>query len=171
MQHQIHFIRINNCNQINPMKTNPTTESMNRGEFLRSLGLSSTALMAFYCMGPTLTSCSKGDNNTPTPTPGTTTSIDLTSSTASALNKDGYIYQGSMIVARVNGGGYVALSRACTHQGTDVVYRASQNDFYCSNHGSRFSTAGAVQVGPATQALTLYKTAVSADGKTLTITA
>jgi cytochrome b6-f complex iron-sulfur subunit len=154
------------------MKTNPTTESMNRGEFLRSLGLSSTALMAFYCMGPALTSCSKGDNNTPTPTPGTTTSIDLTSSTASALkNAGGYIYQGSMIVARVNGGGYVALSRACTHQGTNVVYRLSQNDFYCSNHGSEFSTSGAVEVGPATQALTVYKTSVSSDGNTLTITA
>jgi cytochrome b6-f complex iron-sulfur subunit len=156
------------------MKTNPTTEAMNRGEFLRSLGMSSAAMMAFYCMGTTLTSCSKSSSNdpTPTPTPGSTTSIDLTSSTASALKTPGgYIYQGSMIVARVSGGGYVALARACTHQGTNVVYRLSQNDFYCANHGSEFSPAGAVEVGPATQALAVYKTAVSTDGNTLTITA
>lgn len=150
------------------------TEQLNRGEFLRSLGMSSAALMAFYCMG-TLTSCSKSSSD-PTPTSGTGTStgtgtIDLTASGNSALKTEGgYIYNGSMIVARVKGGSYVALSKACTHQGTNVQYRLSQNDFYCPNHGSEFSTTGAVEVGPAGTALTLYKTALSSDGNTLTIT-
>ncbi len=150
------------------------TEQLNRGEFLRSLGMSSAALMAFYCMG-TLTSCSSGSSDpTPTPTPGTGTgtgTLDLTASGNSALKTEGgYVYNGSMIVARVKGGSYVALSRACTHQGTNVQYRLSQNDFYCPNHGSEFSPTGAVEVGPAGTPLTLYKTALSSDGNTLTIT-
>ncbi|MEZ4903797.1 MAG: hypothetical protein R2822_19595 [Spirosomataceae bacterium] len=36
------------------------TESMKRGQFLRELGLSSGALMAFYCLGTTMTACSTG---------------------------------------------------------------------------------------------------------------
>ena len=152
------------------------TEQLNRGEFLRSLGMSSAALMAFYCMG-TLTSCSSGSSDptpTPTPTPGTGTgtgTLDLTASGNSALKTEGgYVYNRSMIVARVKGGSYVALSRACTHQGTNVQYRLTQNDFYCPNHGSEFSPTGTVEVGPAGTPLTLYKTVLSSDGNTLTIT-
>ncbi len=160
----------------NQMETQKS-EQLNRGEFLRSLGMSSAALMAVYCMG-TLTSCSSGSSD-PTPSTGTGTgtgttsggTLDLTASTNSPLKTEGgYVYNGSMIVARVKGGSYVALARACTHQGTNVQYRLSQNDFYCPNHGSEFSTVGAVEVGPATTGLTLYKTALSSDGNTLTIT-
>ncbi len=48
---------------------------MNRGEFLRSLGLSSATLMAYYCMGTTLTACSSGSTNDPTPAPGASTGL------------------------------------------------------------------------------------------------
>lgn len=161
----------------NQMKTQQPEEQLNRGEFLRSLGMSSAALMAFYCMG-TLSSCSSKSTD-PAPSTGSGTgtgtgtsgALDLTASANSALKTEGgYVYNGSMIVARVKGGGYVALARACTHQGTNVQYRLSQNDFYCPNHGSEFSTVGAVEVGPATTGLAVYKTALSMDGNTLTIT-
>lgn len=154
------------------MNNNPTTNQMDRAEFLRSLGMSSAALMAFYCMGTGLTACSKSDDTTVAPTPGTSTGIDLTASANSALKTEGgYVYNGNIIVARVKGGNYVALSKVCTHQGTNVQYRLTQNDFWCPNHGSEFSTAGAVEVGPAEKSLAVYKTTLSADGNTLTITA
>lgn len=149
---------------------------MKRGEFLRSLGLSSAALMSFYCLGTTMTSCSKGGSDptpaTPTPTTGSTNfTLDLTTADYSKLKTDGeYAYKDNIIVARVKGGSYVALSKVCTHQGTTVQYRSSQNDFYCPNHGSEFSTTGAVEVGPASQALKVYKTVLSSDGTKLQVT-
>ena len=163
------------------MKASTTTDQMKRGEFLRSLGLSSAALMSFYCMG-TLTSCSSGDDPAPaTPTtPGGTTNpgtgkvdftLDLTNASFSKLKTDGqFVYQDSIIVARVKGGTYVALAKACTHQGTDVQYRLADDDFWCSNHGSEFKTSGVVEKGPATQSLKVYKTALSADGNRLQVT-
>ncbi|MBD2703773.1 Rieske (2Fe-2S) protein [Spirosoma sp. BT702] len=170
------------------MKSNPTTEQMKRGEFMRSLGLSSAALMAFYCMGTTLTSCSKS-NSDPTPSTGNPTgsgftgnadaskgavnfTLDLTSSTYSKLKTAGqYAIVGGIIVAKVKSGSVIALSKTCTHEGTEVQYRATQDDIYCSNHGSEYAVTGAVKVGPATQALTQYKANLSSDGNTLTVTA
>ena len=165
------------------MKANPTTDQMKRGEFLRSLGLSSAALMSFYCLG-TLTSCSDKDNPAPAtpapapPTPGTGTgtgkidfTLDLTTADFSKLKTDGgFVYRDNIIVARVKGGTYVALSKACTHQGTDVQYRLADDDFWCSNHGSEFKTTGAVEKGPAAQPLKVFKTAISTDGNKLQVT-
>ncbi|WP_345249689.1 hypothetical protein [Nibrella saemangeumensis] len=43
------------------MTNQPSVETtMNRGDFLRSLGLSSAALMSLYCMGG-LTACSSNE--------------------------------------------------------------------------------------------------------------
>lgn len=161
------------------MKANPTTDQMKRGEFLRSLGLSSAALMSFYCMG-TLTSCSSGDDPAPatggTTTPGTGSgkvdfTLDLTTTDFSKLKTDGqFVYRDNIIVARVKGGTYVALSKVCTHQGTDVQYRLTQDDFWCSSHGSEFGTNGSVQVGPAAQSLKMYKAVISPDGNKLQVT-
>ncbi|AEI51481.1 QcrA and Rieske domain-containing protein [Runella slithyformis] len=163
--------------------------TIKRGQFLRELGLSSGALMAFYCLGTTMTACSSGSED-PTPvTPGTGTgtagltgnadtakgainfTLDLTNSTYLSLKTAGsFVTVGSVIVANAKGT-MVALSKACTHQGTTVTYRSAQNDFFCSNHGSEFSTTGAVEVGPATKALTLYTAKLSADGNSLTVSA
>lgn len=148
---------------------NKTTESINRLEFLRQLGLSGSALVAFYCAG-TLSSCSK---NSPTPAAPLTADItlDLTSPTYSGLTTiGGYAYSGSILVAHIKDGSYIALSKACTHEGSTVQYVASSNYVYCPNHGARFSTTGAVTQGPASHALTQYKVTLSTDGKSLLIT-
>ncbi|MCA0233927.1 MAG: Rieske (2Fe-2S) protein [Bacteroidetes bacterium] len=167
---------------------------MKRGQFLRNLGLSSSALMAFYCMGTTMTACSSGSvdpdtSGTGSNTGGTNTgttgltgnadlskgaisfTLDLTASTYSTLKTEGkFVIVGSVIVANAKGT-IVALAKTCTHEGTTIDYRPAQNDFYCSNHGSEFSTTGAVEVGPATRALTVYKAQLSANGNTLTVSA
>ncbi len=161
---------------------------MKRGQFLRELGLSSSALLAFYCIGTTMTACSTGSEDpTPTnPNTGTTSgltgnadtakgtisfTLDLTNSNFSTLKTVGnFVVVDSIIVANAKGT-IVALSKACTHEGTTVAYRSSQNDFFCSNHGSEFSTTGAVEAGPATKGLTVYQTQLSTDGNTLTVKA
>lgn len=166
-------------------------ETMKRAEFLRSLSLGTSTLMAVYCLG-SLTACSTGEvdpvTNTPTPTtPGSTTgltgnattsagainfTVDLTNATYSKLKTAGsFAIVGDLIVAFSTAKTYVALSKVCTHEGTSVQYRSGENDIYCSNHGSEFSLTGAVDKGPAVAALKAYKAVLSADGNTLTVTA
>lgn len=168
------------------------------GEFLRSLGLSASALMAFYCMG-TLTSCSSGNEPEPmtsggTPTggntggtgggsastgvTGTTTgasidfAVDLTSDTYKKLKTDGeFAIIGDTIVVHSGGTSYIALSKACTHAGTTVQYRKGSNDIWCDNHGSEFNLDGTVKKSPAPAPLTVYKTTLSQNGNSLTVKA
>lgn len=163
--------------------------SMKRGEFLRSLGLSTSTLMAFYCLGTTMTACgSKDDDPNPDPNPnpggggsgitGTTSgtainfTVDLTNSNYNDLKTagNGKII-GEVLVAKTTAGSYVALSKICTHEGNPVAYRASSNDVFCQTHGSTFSIGGAVTNGPATTPLKTYTVTVSTDGNTLTVKA
>lgn len=146
-----------------------TAESMNRLEFLKQLGLSGSALVAFYCAG-TLSSCSKSSPSPAAPLTADIT-LDLTSATYAGLTTiGGYAYTGSILVAHIKDGSYIALSKVCTHEGTTVEYIASSNTIYCPNHGARFNTTGAVTQGPASRSLTQYKATLSSDGKSLLIT-
>lgn len=160
-----------------------------RGQFLKQLGLSSAALMSFYCLGATLTSCSKDSSDTPTPTttPGGTTgssdpgitgvtkgtsidfTIDLTNANFKTLKTEGsFTYVEDIIIANAKGT-FVALSKICTHQGTTIDYRSGTNDFLCPNHGSQFKTDGSVQKDPATKALAVYKTELLNNNNSLRI--
>ena len=175
------------------MKNNPTTEQMNRGEFMRSLGLSSAALMAFYCMGTGLTACSKssdsvspsttgnGTGTTPTTTSGFTGNadaskgaisftIDLTDANYKTLTTVGnYVYQNNIIIAHAKDGSYIAVSKICTHEGTTIQYILTEDDFYCPNHGSKYTDSGAVLNGPSTTAVQKFTTSLT--GTTLTVKA
>ncbi|OJV21304.1 MAG: (2Fe-2S)-binding protein [Dyadobacter sp. 50-39] len=163
--------------------------SMKRGDFLRGLGLSASTLMAYWCLGTTMTACGSSDDPTPNPDPdpnpgtgtgisGTTTgtainfTVDMTNSNTSKLKTNGnYIITGDVLVARTTAGSYVALSKICTHEGNPVAYRSSSNDIFCQSHGSTFSIAGAVTNGPAAVSLKTYTVTVSTDGNTLTVKA
>ncbi len=162
---------------------------MKRGEFLKNLGLSSAALMSIYCLGGVTTACSSESPQPATPTPGGNNggtppvgfsgnaktaagkinfTVDLAADGFKDLQNEGsflYPNSGDVIVAKVKGGAFVALSKACTHQGTTVTYRLNQDDFHCNNHGSEFTSSGAVEQGPATSALKLYKAEVDATNK------
>lgn len=161
---------------------------MKRGEFLRSLGLSTSTLMAFWCLGTTMTACGSSDDDPdPNPDPGTgsgtgisgTTTgtainftVDMTKSPYNELKTAGTgKVIGDVLVAKTTGGSYVALSKICTHEGNPVAYRSSSNDVFCQSHGSTFSIAGAVTNGPAATPLKTYIVTVSADGNTLTVKA
>jgi cytochrome b6-f complex iron-sulfur subunit len=174
------------------MKTNLTTDPMKRGEFLRSLGLSSAALMSFYCMG-TLTSCSSSNDPAPSgstngsTTPVTSTgltgnadtskgkidfTLDLANADFTTLKSEGkFVKVGSILVANTKGNKFVAIQRLCTHEGFDTVsYQLDANNFNCSTHGSVFNTDGSVVTGPAAKAMKLYKATLSADSSKLQIT-
>ncbi len=170
------------------MEKQTTTDALNRSEFLRSLGLSSAALMAFYCMG-TLTSCSsKSDPAPATSNPGTGTpsatgftgnadpaagkvsfTLDLSTSTYSGLKTEGgFVSVGAIVVAKAKGGALVAIGRICTHDSGELSYRLTTNDFVCSFHGGLYNTDGSVKASPPVRAVKAYKATLT--GNTLTVT-
>lgn len=64
--------------------------------------------------------------------------------------------------------GYFAFSTSCTHQGFQL--RASGKKLVCDNHGAQFDAkTGAVTAGPATRALTKYKTSVKKGNLYITL--
>ncbi|PWJ56987.1 cytochrome b6-f complex iron-sulfur subunit [Dyadobacter jejuensis] len=159
---------------------------MKRGEFLKGLGLSTSSLMAFYCLGTGLSACGTTDED-PDPSDGgtgvtgTTTgssinfTVDLGNSSNAKLKIEGeYQIFGDVLVAFTTQKTYVALAKRCTHVGTELQYQKGDNNLYCNNHGSEFSTSGSVQKGPSTGEtipdLQTYKITLSMDGNILTVT-
>lgn len=139
---------------------------MDRKEFLSALGYSSGALIFAACIG----GCSKAsttDTGTSTPTPAPTIdfTIDLTQPANAALNSNGgsLVFPNGIIVAKTLAGVLIAVSKACTHQGTEVQYQSNNNQFYCPNHGALFSASGAVVNGPAAAALKQYTVTVTGN--------
>jgi Rieske Fe-S protein len=133
-----------------------TQESISRKDFLRSMGLGGAALMAV------LASCKSADNVTPSGV-----SIDISTT---IKNVGDYTYSSGVIIARVGAGStaasFVALAKACTHEGTAVTYQGN-GVFYCPNHGAQFSSTGSVTRGPASSSLSKYTVIIT--GSTLTI--
>lgn len=161
---------------------------MNRGQFLKDLGLSTKALMAFYCLGAVSACSSKEESPGPGGTGGNgngtggntgitgTTSgsninftVDLTHQQYSKLKSQGeFVYVANIIIANARGT-IVALSKICTHEGATIEFRAGQNDFLCNNHGSQYNLDGSVKLSPAENALQVFKTELSGDGNSLTV--
>lgn len=131
---------------------------MDRKEFLSQVGMGAAALLAPVCLGG-LASCGKSDSGSPSAPTNVDFTIDV-SSGALATN-GGFLVVNNIIVARTNSGTFLAVSAACTHEGTNVNYVASSNKFVCPNHGAQFSSTGAVTLGPATRNLTSYNTSLN----------
>jgi len=145
---------------------------MNRRELIQRVILGTTTLI----LVPTfLTSCEKeqipvsDEISGPKPdTPKSNLLIDLSLSDNSVLNAAGgsKVVEG-IIIANTGTNGFVALSSACTHQGTQLKYNSKSNSFECFSHGSVFSATGSVTTGPASVPLQTYT--VTRSGNILTI--
>ncbi|MFT4735296.1 MAG: cytochrome b6-f complex iron-sulfur subunit [Arcticibacterium sp.] len=162
-------------------------KELSRGQFLKQMGMSSKALMAFYCMGA-ISACTKEDGAVPiigapgvdpvdtTGISGSTSgtdikfTVDLTNGDFSKLKTDGeFAYAGDIIIANIGNGAFLALAKSCTHQGTTVIFRKESNDFMCPNHGSEFASDGSVTQAPASSGLKSYTVTLSADKNTLDV--
>jgi hypothetical protein len=137
--------------------------------------------------GTTTTGTTTGTTTTGTTTTGTTTSnvtgvitteelnkitsvkikIDLTSSTYTKLKSiGGYVVVNGIVVALSKSNTYVAATVTCSHEPKNrVIY--SNNEWYCTDHGARFSLAGAGLNTNGRKGLAVYK--VATDGKTLVV--
>lgn len=144
---------------------------MDRQEFLAKLGIS----MAAACIGCGIVSCTKNnpsidDNGGDKPSGSNVFSVNLDSELQTVGSSK--VASGVILVRLAADNvpaSFTAVQVACTHQGTPINYNTGQGIFICPNHGSEFSTSGAVVLGPATQPLKKYN--VTIDGSNLVVTA
>ncbi len=133
---------------------------MERREFLESLGIGAAFVLTATC----LQSCKKDDTgSTTTPITGVdfTINIDDTGNAALKFN-GGYVISNGIVVAKDKDGNFVAATQTCSHEGyKQVKFDGAKNEFMCSQHGARFSTAGAGLNSEASKGLTVYKTALT----------
>jgi cytochrome b6-f complex iron-sulfur subunit len=140
------------------MKPSEVEPTMNRGAFLKSLGISTGAIMATWCLGG-LTSCLNAD--TPAPGDGSVDfTLDLNASENKALlTNGGWLVKNSIVIARTASGDFAAVTQVCSHEGRkQVTYRASKNDFYCTAHGATYSITGKGTNSTGSRGLTSYAT-------------
>ena len=64
--------------------------------------------------------------------------------------------QGKFYLARLEDGGFLAMSRRCTHLSCTVPWVSADNKFVCPCHASEFDIGGEVIQPPAPRALDLY---------------
>ena len=64
--------------------------------------------------------------------------------------------RGKFYLARLEDGGFLALSRTCTHLGCSVPWVEKEMKFTCPCHGSAFDITGNVIDSPAPRALDMY---------------
>jgi len=64
--------------------------------------------------------------------------------------------EGRFYLARLEDGGFLALSRKCTHLGCTVPWDAQKGEFACPCHSSAFDIRGAVTNPPAPRPLDLF---------------
>jgi cytochrome b6-f complex iron-sulfur subunit len=77
-----------------------------------------------------------------------------------ALNSVTAFVRGKFYLARLEDGGFLALSRTCTHLGCSVPWMEKEMKFACPCHGSAFDITGSVIEAPAPRALDIYPIAI-----------
>ena len=65
--------------------------------------------------------------------------------------------RGKFYLTRLANGGFLALSRTCTHLGCTVPWVSKENKFICPCHSSEFDITGEVISPPAPRALDIYQ--------------
>ena len=71
--------------------------------------------------------------------------------------------RGKFYLARLDNGGFLALSRTCTHLGCTVPWVSDENRFVCPCHASAFDISGDVLEPPAPRAMDLFQVRIEND--------
>jgi nitrite reductase/ring-hydroxylating ferredoxin subunit len=94
--------------------------------------------------------------------------IDINASTSAALKTvGGYItINNAIVLAHHTQGVYIAATKTCTHEPKKKII-FNKTEFYCTDHGARFSLAGKGLNSLGSKGLTIYKTAT--DGISIVV--
>lgn len=68
--------------------------------------------------------------------------------------------RGKFYLCRLDNGGFLALSRSCTHLGCTVPWVSDENRFVCPCHSSVFDISGDVIDPPAPRAMDLFEVSI-----------
>lgn len=133
---------------------------MNRKEFFARVGFGAAAVLVPACISGLATSCSADGGGTSAPS-----NVDFTLdiSTGSLSVDKGFLVSNGIVVARVNSTTFIAVSAACTHEGTNVNYVGSSNSFNCPNHGANYSNTGVRLNGPGSGNLKQYNVTLTGN--------
>jgi Rieske Fe-S protein len=141
--------------QRNQLETTQTEQTSSRRSFLTKLwvGLGVVALVELIgivaaFLRPRKTRAKAGDYGTIIEV-GPVEKFELDSVTA--------FVRGRFYLARLEDGGFLALSRKCTHLGCTVPWVSEEKKFVCPCHSSAFDIRGEVISPPAPRALEIYQ--------------
>ena len=84
------------------------------------------------------------------------TIIDAGSAENFSIDSVTAFVRGKFYLARLEDGGFLALSRKCTHLGCTVPWVSKEKKFVCPCHSSAFDIRGEVISPPAPRALDIY---------------
>jgi cytochrome b6-f complex iron-sulfur subunit len=71
--------------------------------------------------------------------------------------------QGQFYLSRLKDGGFLAISRKCTHLGCTVPWDGDKKQFICPCHASAFDITGDVVSSPAPRALDIHPVIIEND--------
>ncbi len=80
-----------------------------------------------------------------------------------------FISRGHLYLTRLDDGGFLAISRKCTHLGCAVPWIVERKQFECPCHASVFDITGNVIKAPAPRALDLFSVSFKRDMVTIDI--
>ncbi|UCF30708.1 MAG: ubiquinol-cytochrome c reductase iron-sulfur subunit [bacterium] len=137
-----------------------TTQTHTRRTFLTRfwllLGLAALAELVWVAVSFVKPKKQKQTAATPSIiTAGPVDSFDLGSVTA--------FPRGRFYLARLENGGFLALSRECTHLGCTVPWVEEENRFVCPCHASTFDIKGVVTNPPAPRPLDIFPVTIEND--------
>ena len=118
------------------------------------IALAEFIVVVFAYLRPAKSKPHAANNNTVVPA-GSVDSFARNSVTA--------FVRGRFYLARLTDGGFLALSRKCTHLGCTVPWMAEENKFACPCHASAFDITGNVISPPAPRALDFYAVTIEND--------
>lgn len=132
-------------------------DAISRNKFLKSLGFKGASLLALYCVGKNLSSCTPANGVSPTSNIDFT--IDLNSATSLA-SIGGYIIQNNVVIAKTGTNSYVAASSICPHENRNAMV-FSNGSYYCQEHGAVFTNVGTPSNNITNRSLKVYNTSLS----------
>ena len=132
---------------------------MERKEFMKSIGQGAALTLTFSC----LSGCLEAENGMADQVlipdaNGVLFSIDLNSSEGQTLKIPGdYIIKNTVVIAVNQQWKYVAATQVCSHKTLkQVIFR--NDEFYCKEHGARFTQQGVGLNSDASKGLLIYPT-------------